>query len=110
MTPKTNNLLRYPVDPDGNLEHYPSLAHGYRAAEQRWQHNRAFETTLTMVEIKRGRSAAYVVWRATDGRLYPMFLSDLGDLLTAKVIDRGVVHGTWHVRKAGHNYGLALAA
>lgn len=107
---RTNKLERYPVDDDGNLLHYPHEVHGYRPERQVWRSNEAFEATLTMISMTRGRSAAYLLWKASDGRVFPMFLSDLVDVLAGKVIDHGVVHGVWQVRKAGHNYGLALVS
>ncbi|WP_155375787.1 hypothetical protein [Catellatospora vulcania] len=110
----TNRLGRYPVDDQGNLEHYPSRIHVWGKVEhdggQLWSDaNEPFAATLTLVSGNRGRSAAYFLWRDGAGRTYPMFMSDLVDVLMVKLVDRGVVNGRWQVRKRGQNYGLALA-
>ncbi|BCJ75061.1 hypothetical protein CS0771_46050 [Catellatospora sp. IY07-71] len=110
----TNRLDRYPVDEQGNLEHYPSRIHTWGKVErdlgQLWSEgNEPFAATLSLVSGNRGRSAAYFVWRDEAGRTYPMFMTDLVDVLMCKLVDRGAVSGLWQVRKRGQNYGLALA-
>lgn len=105
MATSANRLDRYPVDEHGNLEHYPSSVNS-----QLWSAgNEPFAAELTFVDGRRGRSAAVFEWRDAGGRVYPMFMTDLLDVLHHKLVDRGVVRGVWQVRKRGQNYGLALA-
>ncbi|GAA1621014.1 hypothetical protein [Catellatospora bangladeshensis] len=114
MATSANRLDRYPVDEHGNLEHYPSSVHTWQGRVvdngQLWSAgNEPFAAELTFVDGRRGRSAAVFEWRDAAGRVYPMFMTDLLDVLHHKVVERGVVRGVWQVRKRGQNYGLALA-
>ncbi|WP_147432677.1 hypothetical protein [Catellatospora citrea] len=110
----TNRLDRYPVDDHGNLEHYPSRVPVWGRLrpeqDQAWSEgNEPFAATLTLVTGPRGRTTPYFVWRDTAGLTYPMFMTDLVDVLMCKLVDQGTVSGLWQVRKRGQNYGLALA-
>jgi hypothetical protein len=70
--------------------------------------NVAFTATLILDSMRTGRSAKYLVWRDADGHHYPMFISDLTTMLPLVTVRRGVVSGTWIVRKKGQNFGIAL--
>jgi hypothetical protein len=99
-----------PYDAEGNLQHYPRIPihqrhHG--AGDTEWRPNTAFEATLTLASTARGRSAAYFIWADEQGHQYPMFMTDLSDLISGTTLDHGKVSGRWIV---GKNYGLRLEA
>lgn len=80
--------------------------------EPDWRPNDPFHATLQLDSLRSGRSAKYVVWTAanspSDTRTYPMFVTDLLDVVAAGVAPGGIVSGRWMVRKRGANYGLRL--
>lgn len=105
----------------GELLHYASEY----TTDVEWRGNEPFEAELRLEGIVRGRSSAYAVWldyeaarqadQIDDPDLapavprYPLFLTDLVELLRHKGIRKGGrVAGTWRVVKRGQNYGLAL--
>lgn len=101
----------------GNLQHYPCSTWDYsqkdgngrpRIYETDWRLNDPFEETLQFEQMQRGRSAAYSLWKDPEGHTYPMFMSDLEELLINKIIRNGVVRCTWIVKKRGSNYGIGL--
>lgn len=97
--------MNAPYDKDGNLLHYPDTFYRHNGME--WKDEGTFTETLVFEGQRRGRSAAYFVWRKqlTD-ITYPMFMKDLGDLIKTTTVDRGVVTGSWTVQKRGTNYGI----
>ncbi|MEV4139636.1 hypothetical protein AB0J72_46665 [Dactylosporangium sp. NPDC049742] len=104
-----------PYDQHGNLMFWVDhrWAHSYlgeRLVPYTMRPNVDFEATLTVDSMRTGRSAKYLVWRDADGHHYPMFISDLTEMLPLVTVARGVVSGIWRVRKKGQNYGIALAA
>jgi hypothetical protein len=114
-----------PYDRVGNLQHFPQdepvwddtcgrQPDGSWKAPPRippdWRPNTPFLATLTLEGMIRGRSAAYFDWHDEDGRSYPMFLTDLVDLMkSAHVVQCGVVTAWWMAAKRGQNYGIRLA-
>lgn len=99
----------------GNLHHYPSTEWVTDYTGQRhpvgpvWKDNVPFRADLRLERYGRGRSAAYFIWKSDEGIEYPMFMSDMADMLQRAVIRNGLVeNGQWHVRKRGQNYGIAL--
>lgn len=69
--------------------------------------------SLNFDGFERGRSAARAIFKESlSGREFPMFLTDLGDLLAGDIhVSRGVVdwphlEGDFIVVKRGSNYGL----
>ncbi|MFI6485212.1 hypothetical protein ACIBH1_45390 [Nonomuraea sp. NPDC050663] len=98
-----------PFDAGGNLMHYARKPyHGQAAYYQahEWRPNEPFVATLTMASTRRGRSAAYFIWADAEGRTYPMFMTDVADLVRDAVINQGTVTGQWTVRKRGENFGI----
>lgn len=78
---------------------YPSPGVTYRP-------NEPFSTTLWLVELERGRSAARFWWQDEAGVLYPMFGQGIVELLQNVTLDHGKVIGTWIAVKRGANYGI----
>ncbi len=105
MAPTT--IAEVPYDEDGNLRHYKDDG----ASEPVMRPNRPFQAELTLTGMRSGRSAKYLIWTDDDGRTYPMFVTDLMDVIREKGIAPGGRTGKlwWYVRKRGTNYGLALA-
>lgn len=111
-----------PFDRDGNLQHYPqtqadwsgvTYVDGKRVGEiifhePDWREVVPFRATMTLESgVTSGRSAKYVHWRDQDGHQYPMFVSELVDLVTAGAAkEGGVAEGMWIVCKRGANYGI----
>lgn len=99
--------IQAPYDTHGNLLHFPGYS--YHSTQPEWRDVVPFDATLTFNGQHRGRSAAYFEWLDADGRKWPMFMTDIGDLLQAATIDLGVVSARWTVQKRGQNYGVRLA-
>jgi hypothetical protein len=97
-----------PFDENGNLLSYPRAWFGKEVV---WNPIEPFVESLKLVGTERGRSAAHFMWEDTRGRQYPMFLTDLVNLLIRRPITPpGVTHyETWTIKKRGQNYGIALA-
>jgi hypothetical protein len=91
--PATGSLLDYPVGP-----------HEFRPV-------RPFSARLVLIGFSRGRSSAVARWSdMRTGARYPMFLTDLEELLSHRVVSAGETEmETWTVRKRGQNYGIALS-
>lgn len=87
------------------LMHYPQAWFGETIE---WRPNEPFSATIRFTDYGRGRSAAYFNWQDENGQMYPMFISDLADLLTKRSVVDGEAVGLWIVRKRGQNYGLAM--
>lgn len=125
MSTKTK-VTEVPFTAAGSLMHFPKDRLDYSEAEwgetsrtwtkmpavvtPDWRPNVPFTATLRLDSTRRGRSAAYFVWLDGDGREFPMFLTDLADLIkSGNVIAGGVIAGLWMVAKRGQNYGVRLA-
>lgn len=93
---------------NGNsLCHYP----GWYGQDEvtNWKPNEPFSKMLHLIEMCRGRSAAYFVWCDEDGNKFPMFMSDMYDVVQHADINSGRVFARWIVKKRGSNYGIGLA-
>lgn len=100
-----NNLAKFPISKRRlELLHYP-----LDVSDTEWVDNEPTMLTLHVLETVRGRSAAYFMWVDSVGRNWPMFLTDLADVLRHCEIRGGKVSAMWKVRKRGQNYGIALA-
>lgn len=71
-----------------------------------WRDNIPFEATMELIGFGRGMSSARFHWRDHEGYQYEMFMKEMGDLVMATTIERGIVHGRWIICKRGQNYGL----
>lgn len=124
--PAKTKVSEAPYGPDGSLQHFPTTSADYSNAVRLetgygwevpprmigpdWRPNLPFTATMRLHETRRGRSAAYFVWHDQDGRSFPMFITDMADLVRAgTVVAGGVVAGLWMVAKRGTNYGIRLA-
>ena len=71
-----------------------------------WRDNEPFRAKMKVVSVNRGRSAAYFELRSDEGVIYPMFMTDMFDMVTLTVVKKGVVSGSWVGCKRGENYGI----
>lgn len=114
-------LLLVPFDQDGSLLHYADERdHQWhrKAAEEygdplppwvenvEWRPNEPFERVLRIEGSKRGRSAAYLVWKDETGATFPMFLIDIVGLIQEGRTVHGIAAGWWKVSRRGLNYGI----
>jgi hypothetical protein len=107
-----------PFDQKGNLIPYLSkseIADGYTGwgsyrREIEMRENKPFWAEMTLVGYSRGRSAATFEWKDAHGHEYPMFMTDIVDLLqSGAVIQGGAANLHWMVAKRGSNYGIRVA-
>lgn len=90
-----------PFDGAGNQLHYPESW-----KEMVWRDNTPFETTLTYDGYSRGRSAAYLGFKTTEGKGVTVFMTDFEAMVPRMV--KGEVTGTFRFTKRGQNYGCQL--
>lgn len=109
---RSSAIEQVPYDADGDLLHYVEEWRSHLPDQVRWRPNDPFDAVLQFEGGERGRSAAVFRWRDVDtGVRYPMFMTDLTDLLREATLTAGrTTRLRWAVRKRGQNYGLALAA
>jgi hypothetical protein len=107
MPAKTNSLTKVPYTRNGSLPHWVNEHHNV------WYPNEPFHAALQITGTESGYSAKYVMLRTAnsdDPRTFPMFVTDLVDAVAnIPLIENGIMHGRWMVRKRGQNYGVALA-
>ena len=106
--------MRFPKDKapfdKGSLLHYPGAVYrGGKFHDPDWKAIEPFTATLHLVEMHRGRSAAYFEWCDEAGNKYPMFMSDMFEVAKRGIGDGGRVFARWIVKKRGQNYGVGLA-
>jgi hypothetical protein len=93
--------IKAPIAPDGSLLHYPISYDDHAMKEVP-----PFCARLTLTGSLRGRSAAYFMWKDETGASFPMFLSDMTDLLNNGSVVKGVAAEQWQICKRGANYGI----
>jgi hypothetical protein len=100
---------KIPYDAEGNMMHYADRTYlGIHVANE-WRENIRFWTSMKLLGMNRGRSAAYFTWQDDNGFEYPMFMTDLVDLLNrSKVFFGETGPQPWKAIKRGRNYGLVL--
>lgn len=92
-----------PFDKQGNMMDYAD----YRLAE--WKLVLPFQASMRVVDMERGRSAARFILQSTTGIRYPVFMTDMLDIMMKEEIKYGYIpRATWKAVKRGQNYGLAL--
>lgn len=118
MPSKTKaKTYKAPYGMKGDLQHYPqtwwtaNIATGERERhEPEWRTPEPMRAVLVYEGYARGRSAAYFMWRHyTTGTRYPMFMTDLDEMLRTRTIPLQGVHATWIECKRGQNYGIRVA-
>jgi hypothetical protein len=86
----------------GDLVHSPKFS-----TYATWQEVHPFTAMLTLDGRVSGGGPGYFRWKhAVSGALYPMFPTDLVDLLKNSLVDSGSVFGNWEVCKRGQAYGV----
>jgi hypothetical protein len=117
-----SGVTEAPYDRDGNLCHHESDGGWFETVEptspgQRdwvahgpeWRPVAEFMATLAYDGYSRGRSAAYTWWTDTrTGSRYPMFMTDLDEVLSSGLMRGMVFTGRFTVVKRGRNYGIKL--
>lgn len=96
---------------NGKLQQYArgDFAHpeyGYEGEE--WRENEPFQARMTIHDMYSGRSAKGLYWKDQHGNEYPMFVSDLVDLLKNADVLSGEANAVWIIAKRGQNYGIRL--
>lgn len=75
-----------------------------------WRLLEPFEATLTLVGRERGMSRQTFLWKDEQtGITYPMFASDLFDVIQRATITKGYAFARWVAHKKGTNYGIGAA-
>ena len=94
---------------DGGPTYYDYEAGKHLPVEYR--DNTPFTATMVFDSFYRGRSAAGALFRDRDNPkvLYPVRSTCLKKIILSKVMNEGVVHGTFAITKQGANYSLLLA-
>ena len=93
--------------PAGSLLEWVGVPLGTAKAGVEWRANDPFRARLQISGIERGRSAARFIWVDDDDRRFPMFMTDMENLVRHGVEVGGIVVGWWMVRQMGQNFGLA---
>lgn len=89
-----------PYDKHGNMLHYPTR-------DSVPKDGQPFDASMTLVSMERGRSAAFFWFKDELGHTFPMFMTDLTNLLKGPGIVYGKTsHITWTYSKRGTNYGI----
>lgn len=70
-----------------------------------WRPNAEVELTLHYTRCGRGRSAVTFYWEDENGHSYPMFLTDMDEILKLN-IGCGEIHAIYTYVKRGQNYGI----
>jgi hypothetical protein len=92
----------------GELLSYPD---SWLMKDGEWRDNAPFTASMIVSGYGRGRSSAYFILKNEQGKSFPMFMTDMTDLIERTVIRCGVITGeTWVVTKRGQNYGVKLHA
>lgn len=111
---KSIGKYQVPYDAEGNLLHYSGQSYNYTTRSYQdtsvWLDNEPFQAEMELVTFGRGRSAATFHWKKVDdGRKFPMFMTDMVDLIKfGSVINGRTPLQKWVVVKRGQNYGLAF--
>lgn len=72
-----------------------------------WHPREEVELSLTFDYISRGRSSAKANWVDDKGHEYPMFLTDLSELIKLNACGNKI-HGIFEYVKRGCNYGIRM--
>ncbi len=113
MAAKKTSVTQVPYAADGSLLHYVRMSAAFSETVD-WRPNLPFQACLQIGGMYSGRSAKYLILQPVnspdDRRTYPMFVSDLLEMIQGYGIDAGgIVCARWMVAKRGENYGLRIA-
>lgn len=98
-----SSKYQIPFNINGDQVHYPDNWGIGKVAE--WRDNHEFEGTLRVVDMARGRSAAYFIAEVVEtGKRVTLFMKDLFDAIP--FIERGLIRGCFTFQKRGQNYGI----
>lgn len=97
--------VKAPFMPDGSLLHYVYPYQGWNDPAA-MKEAEPFHARLTLTGMRRGRSAAYFMWESDTGATFPMFMTEMVDLVTNGTVVKGVADEEWTIRKQGQNYGI----
>lgn len=90
-----------------NMLSYPET---YRVGFE-WREVGSFTAIMQVSGMERGRSAArFILTDTQTGIDYPMFMTDMLDLIKRRHLMEGRVVGNWEPKKRGSNYGVKLSA
>ena len=119
-----SSVTEAPYDRDGNLCYHQSdgrwfedvgpgtglAGRDYVVRGPEWRPIAEFTATLAYDGYSRGRAAAYTWWKAVTatGTRYPMFMTDLDELLNSGLMRGSSLTGRFTVVKRGQNYGVRL--
>lgn len=75
-----------------------------------WRDNYTFTDSMQIVDYSRGRSSILFSFKSqTDGTVYPVFVSDMMDIIQNCSIINGIISNQdWSFIKKGGNYGMQL--
>lgn len=82
-----------------------------------WRENKPFYLSLTWSKFVQARAAGRAWFTGDDGISYPMFMSDLDDILSGKCeaasvghsgLGQLLIHAQWIGVKKGSNYGMKV--
>lgn len=99
--------MKIPFDTEGDQMH-----HSYQSPPETdvwtkgWEDNTPFEDTLTYLYYCRGRSAAYFMFRRSNGKTVSVFMTDMNEMIP--LMQLGKITGTFIFSKRGKNYGCTL--
>lgn len=102
--PKTGSLLDYARadrawvrKPDGSSD----------LVKPDWRLNEPFTMTLRFVGFTGSRGTNFL-WENANGATFPMFPSEMAEVLERTTIDKGMVTADWIGVKRSNCYGIAL--
>ncbi len=111
-------LICFPFDKNGNMKEYSFINLDDKERERvyqgekiidgygnEWRPNIEIELTLHYKRYGRGRSAVTFYWADEEGHSYPMFVTDMDEILRLN-IGCGEIHAVFTYIKRGANYGI----
>lgn len=107
---------KIPFHPEhGGVMHWPErlMRKGedgkYHEVDLDWRDNYEFKAILVYQGYRRGRSAAYFLFKEAETEaVHSMFMSDFDDI--ARSMINGHVLETWTFHKKGQNYGIRMVS
>jgi hypothetical protein len=105
MSKNIKKTYKIPFMPDGSVPHY---ADSHMTSYEWKEADYSFDGILIFQRCVRGRSAAYFLFKNKEtNAMYSMFLTDMEEILSKRIIAMGMIGGRWKFVKRGSNYGIA---